>query len=84
MKKSLITVPELAKILGISRITVYNWVKKGRIPAVRIGRNYAIRQADVRRLISSELSQADKRRIDEAVNAVVNEYGKVFEWLSRE
>ena len=84
MKSEFITIPQLAEQLGVSRIAVYNRVKKGQIPAVRVGRNYAIRQADVRRLLSAELTQADRRRIDEAVGAVVAQYGKVLEWLSRE
>ena len=72
MQYNFTTIPELAKLLGLSRIAVYNRVKKGQIPAVRVGHNYAIRQADVRRLLSSELTQADKRRIDEAVAILQN------------
>lgn len=37
-----ISIPEYAQILGISRIAVYQRVKKGIIPAKKIGRNYAI------------------------------------------
>lgn len=37
-----ITIPQLAKILGLSRIAVYKKVKKGEIEAIRIGRNFAI------------------------------------------
>jgi len=32
-----ITIPELAKILGVSRIAIYNRVKKGEIPATKAG-----------------------------------------------
>ncbi len=84
MNTNLMSIPELASLLGVSRISVYNWVKTGRIPAVRVGRNYAIRQADARRLLSPELTTADKTQIEEAVSAVVAQYGKVLEWLSRE
>jgi len=37
-----ITIPELARLLGLSRIAIYNRVKKGQIPATRIGRTYVI------------------------------------------
>lgn len=37
-----ISIPEYAQALGISRIAVYQRVKKGIIPAKKIGRNYAI------------------------------------------
>ncbi|MDY6989671.1 MAG: helix-turn-helix domain-containing protein [Thermodesulfobacteriota bacterium] len=36
------TVPELAKLLGVSRIAIYNQAKKGEIPATKIGRTYVI------------------------------------------
>ena len=37
-----ITIPELAKLLGVSRIAIYKRVKKGQIPATKIGRTYVI------------------------------------------
>lgn len=37
-----ISIPEYAKKLGISRIAVYKKVKKGQLPAKKIGRHYAI------------------------------------------
>ena len=33
----LLTVPEVATLLGLGRSTVYAWAKSGRIPAIRIG-----------------------------------------------
>ena len=36
------SIPEYARILGISRIAVYTRVKKGQIPAKKIGRNYVV------------------------------------------
>ena len=84
MNANLMTIPELAGLLGVSRISVYNWVRKGQLPAIRVGRNYAIRRADARRLLSPELTKADKARIEGAVSAVAAQYGEVLEWLSRE
>ncbi|MCM8773899.1 MAG: excisionase family DNA-binding protein [Candidatus Omnitrophica bacterium] len=37
-----ITLPQLAKLMGITRIAVYKKVKKGQIRAERIGRNFAV------------------------------------------
>lgn len=42
LRKSHISIPELAKQLGLSRIAVYQKVKSGQIPAEKIGRNYVI------------------------------------------
>ena len=41
-EKEFYSVPEFAKKLGISRIAVFKRVKKGKIQAIRIGRNWAI------------------------------------------
>jgi excisionase family DNA binding protein len=40
--KACITIPEMAKLLGISRIAVFKKVKSGKIQAVKVWRNYVI------------------------------------------
>ncbi|MBU0578287.1 helix-turn-helix domain-containing protein [Patescibacteria group bacterium] len=37
-----ISTAEAAKILGISRVSVFNKIKSGDIKAVKVGRNYII------------------------------------------
>ncbi len=37
-----LSVPEIAKHLGISRISVFKKIKKGQIEAIKIGRSYAV------------------------------------------
>lgn len=41
-KKEFYSIPELAKLIGISRIAVFKKVKKGQIKASKIGKNYVI------------------------------------------
>jgi len=79
-----ISIPELANILGISRIALYKKVKKGEIKALRIGRSYAIPQRFVLSLLGKELSEEDKKEIDAAVRKTVKEYGEVLKLLGRE
>ncbi len=79
-----ITIPQLAKVLGISRIAVYKKVKKGQIEAVRIGRNYLIPKKYITALLGKSLTEKDKRRIDAAVIKTVKEYGEVLKMLGRE
>jgi len=82
MKKSrYISIPELAKILGISRVAVYKKVKKGQIKAVRIGRNYGIDHKYVADILGEELSGKDKNQIDDAIKKTVKEYGEVLRLL---
>jgi len=85
MKKSeYITIPQLARILGLSRVAVYKKVKKGQIKAIRIGRNYAIPQKSIMNILGKTLNREDKRLIDDAVKKTVKEYGQVLKLLGRE
>ncbi len=80
-----ISLPELAKILGISRIAVYKKVKKGEIKAVKIGGNYAVPMGRI--LGAGEgltLPTAEKKEIEKAVKKTVSEYGEVLKKLGRE
>ena len=79
-----ITVPQLAKLLGVSRIAIYNRVKKGEIPAIRIGRDYVITDQTVANILGKKVSSQEKRRIDDAVNLTVHEYAEVLKLLSKE
>jgi len=42
MNEKYLSVPEFALRLGISRIAVFKKVKKGQLPAIKIGRNWAV------------------------------------------
>jgi len=85
MKKTeYITIPQLAKMLGISRIAVYRKVRAGQIKAVRIGRTFAIPRSYVLGVLGRELSPDDKKQIDAAVSRTVKEYGEMLRLLARE
>ena len=83
-KKEFITIPQLAKILGISRIAAYKKVKNGQIKAVRIGRNFAIDRKYVLNIMGKILGQEDKKQIDEAIKKTVKEYGRTLKLLGSE
>ena len=83
-KKEFITIPQLAKILGISRIAAYKKVKNGQIKAVRIGRNFAIDRKYVLNILGKILGEEDKTQIDEAVKKTVKEYGRTLKLLGSE
>jgi len=79
-----VTIPQLAKILGVSRITIYNKVKNGEIEAIRIGRIYAIPKKFLLEILGDTLSTKTKKLIDEAVRKTVQEYGEVLIKLGNE
>jgi excisionase family DNA binding protein len=78
-----ITIPQLAKFLGLSRIAVYNKVKKGEIEAIKIGRNYAIPKKYVDDIVGKNLSSKRKKEIDKAIKKTVEEYGEVLKLLGK-
>ncbi len=47
IKKDFFTTPELAKLLGISRISVFKRVRQGSIKAQKFGRDFVIFKKDV-------------------------------------
>ena len=79
-----ITIPELAELLGMSRIAVYKKVKKGEIEAIRIGRNYAIPIKSVVNILGRDLTDKDKKEIDKAIKKTLDEYGEVLKHLGSE
>jgi len=78
------TIPELAKLLGVSRIAIYNRVKKGQIPATKIGRTYVITDQTIANILGKEVTRRGKKRIDAAVRKTVREYGEVLKQLGKE
>ena len=49
---SLLTVSEVAAAMRVSNMTVYRLIKCGDLPALRVGKNYRIREADVQRYLA--------------------------------
>jgi len=84
MRKNLLSIPEVAKELGLSRIAVYNQVKSGKIPARKVGRNYAISRKCVDKIVAKTTAPSDKVWLNKAVTRVMDEYGSVIRWLSKE
>ena len=79
-----LTIPQLAKILGVSRITVYKKVKSGEIKATRVGRIFVISKNDIKSLLDNTLDDEIKKLIDEAVDKTIKDYGEVLIKLGRD
>jgi len=78
------SITQLAKILGLSRIAVYKKVKRGEIKAIRIGRNYAIPKGGLASILGKTLREETKNEIDRAVKKTVRDYGEVLRLLGNE
>ena len=54
----LLTVNEVADLLRVSRMTVYRLIKNGEMPALRVGRNYRLREEDVHDYLTERYTEA--------------------------
>ena len=63
----LLTVSEVASAMRVSNMTVYRLIKGGELGAVRVGKNYRIRESDlVRFLQDRSVSHERSRPAEEA------------------
>jgi excisionase family DNA binding protein len=49
MTTQLMTIREAASRLGVSNLTVYRLIKRGRLRALRVGQDFRLRDSDVER-----------------------------------
>lgn len=84
MKTDFVSTSEAAKILGISRVAVFNKIKLGKIEATKIGRNFVIRKRDVLKAAGELLTSGQKRNINKAVERATKQYGEAFKRLGKE
>jgi excisionase family DNA binding protein len=55
----LLTVGEVAATMRVSNMTVYRLIKNGDLPALRVGKNYRIRESDVEVYLSDRSVQVE-------------------------
>ncbi len=80
--KTYFTTSEVAKMLGISRITVFRKIKSGKIEAEKFGRNFMV-PAD-QFVQNRELTENKKAEIKKIIEKAVKEYGETFRLLGEE
>jgi excisionase family DNA binding protein len=55
------TVDQVAEYLQLNRLTVYRYVREGRIPAAKIGKLYRVLKADVDEFLEGQKAAAPAR-----------------------
>jgi excisionase family DNA binding protein len=78
------SIPQVAALLGISRIAVFKQVKRGDIKARKIGRGYAIPSSYIQQLSGKTLTPQRKMAIKKAVRKTVKQYGPLLIRLGKE
>lgn len=79
-----LTVKQLADILDISRIAVFNKIKKGQLIAKKVGKTYLIPKNQLVGIINNDLSEDEKIKIKKGVNKVIRDYGDTLRMLGKE
>ena len=71
MQEQLLTPQEVSDYLRVGLRTVYNWIKKGELPAIRLGKTYRIERTDfdhfLRQRKTVRTSRSWQRRFDTAM-----------------
>ena len=57
LEDPILTIPEVARYLKISKSKIYNLVSKKEIPHLKIGRNVRIRQTDLQKWMEKQTKQ---------------------------
>ncbi len=81
--KEYLSTVEAAKITGLDRTQVFRLVKKGTIPAMKIGRNYAILKRDLF-IFTDDVSRKEMKNIRKTVHKVFKDYEYVMRELGKE
>jgi len=83
-KKTQYTVKEIAELMGISRVAVFNKIKNKQIKAKMVGKTYIIDAVEIRELLSQELDDNQKKEIEKSVIRFIREYGQTLKLLGKE
>lgn len=54
MKEKLLSVNDIIETLKVSKLTIYRYIKAGKLPAYKIGRDYRIKQKDFEKLLENK------------------------------
>jgi excisionase family DNA binding protein len=57
---TLLTVAEVAASMRVSNMTVYRLIKGGQLAAVRVGKNFRIREAEVERYLAERAVRVEE------------------------
>jgi PTS system nitrogen regulatory IIA component len=49
IEHEIMTLPEVAKHLGVSERTIYDWAQKGKIPAAKLGNAWRFKRSEINR-----------------------------------
>lgn len=75
---------EVAKLLNVSRITVFNRIKSGKLRATKVGRNYLIHKKDLPDIFDDQMTSEKQKQIKISIHKLVREYKETLQLLGGE
>jgi len=78
------SVKEVADLLGISRVTVFRWIKSGKLKAKMLAGSFVVAAEDLPHHLLGGLPESNKDEIKKAVTLALKEYGETFRALAME
>lgn len=84
MTKEYYSTIEAANILRVSRKTVFQWARDGKIKATKVGRNYVIPHSAILEKLGKTLGENKKNDIEDAIDKALKDYEKTFRMLGKE
>jgi len=84
MEKEYYSTIEASKILRVSRKTVFQWARDGKIKAMKVGKNYVIPYSAILEKLGKTLGEDKKANIEKAINKALKEYEQTFKMLGKE
>lgn len=82
--KNYYSAPEIAKLLGVSRVAIFKKIRNGKIRAEKIGRNYIIPREEYEAILGLFVPEHRKRDIENIVERVFKKYGPALRKLGKE
>ena len=83
MKKNYYSTTETAKVLKVSRKTVFQWARDGKIQATRVGKNYIIPHSAILEKLGKTLGKNRKIEIDRSISRALKQYEQTFKMLGK-
>ena len=84
MVKEYYSTTEVANIFRVSRITIFQWIKKGKIIAIKVGRNYVVPHSSIVEKLGETLGPEKKAEIEKAIDKAIKDYEQTFRMLGKE
>lgn len=84
MPKKYYSTTETARILRLSRITVFQRIKSGRLKAEKVGRNYIISHESLMEALGQTIGPERREDIERAIDKALHDYRDTFRLLGKE